>query len=133
MDIEEDSLMGENTHHEMDELNVSPIRGEERITMDRPLNSIRGPPQRITRNQPTLRDLSESMNRSMDEVDARKITRNNIFTRPRGMISVAPAQVLARERMRSLKDFYLKERKPFDSLVKEEFKKRGMPEDMQAQ
>jgi hypothetical protein len=84
----------------------------------------------------TLDDLEDSVNKQIEDNEATRhrrlseATRNYRvgFTRPRVLL-----KIVARERMEGLKDFYLKERKTFDSLVKQELKRRNeMDEDVQA-
>ena len=120
MDFEEDSLadagrMFKETR-DMEDPGISPIRNEEEEK--RNVQSIRGPAQRI-RQPMGLRDLSESINRSLDELETRSL-RRGFLTRQKTV-----TRVLSRERMRSLKDFYLKERKSYESLVKEDLKEEG--------
>jgi hypothetical protein len=83
-----------------------------------------------------LDDLEESVNKQIEDHETarqRRLSETSRsfrigFTRPRGL-----TKIVARERMTGLKDFYLKERKTFDSLVKQELKKKNeIDEDVQA-
>lgn len=81
----------------------------------------------------SFRDLS--MNISMEDLEMRFPTKNSKtsqktgFSRPKGLKS----KIVPGERLSGLKEFYLREKKTVDSLVKEDLKRKGMSEELQAQ
>ena len=86
----------------------------------------RTPGNRRERDRMSWKDMSLDM--TMDEFDTPKYSRENERFRNKGdqRLTIFENKVVARERLVSLKNFYLKERKTYESLVKEEIKKKGM-------